>query len=270
MFEAILLALIHGITAFLPVSAFAHRTVIGIFLGLEPPGVALEAALESGALIAVGLFFGLDWLQIAGNAIGLRMGRDPELRRMPALLWMLLAASAPLALSGYWLSDWADRQLRNPYLVGFLLISVGLAMGFAESSARRQKTLDHVSFADALLIGLVQALAVLPGASRMAVSMTGALPLNFDRGAAAKLSYLLALPVLAGRTFLAMRRLSEAGGLEEGGALVFTSAALVCALAGCATIAFFSEYLRQGTLRPLVRYRVVFGILVIALALLLR
>ena len=108
---------------------------------------------------------------------------NSELRRVPNMFWMLLAASAPLALAGYWLAS-AERAFRNPYLAGLLLIGVGLVMGWAESAARRQKTLDHLTFADAMLIGLVQALAVLPGASRMAVTLTAAMLLNFDRTAA--------------------------------------------------------------------------------------
>jgi undecaprenyl-diphosphatase len=269
MLEAIVFGLIHGLTAFLPVSTLAHRTVIGVLLGLEPPGVAMEAALELGAFLAAGLFFGLDWLQMVANAMGWRVGRDPELKRVHGALWMLLGASAPLALAGYWLQT-AEVAFRNAYLVGLLLIGVGVVMGWAEASARRQKTVDHLTFADAMLIGLVQTLTVLPGASRMAVTLTAAMLLNFDRAAAVRLSYLLALPVLGGRVLFTLRRLAEAGGLGEDGTVPFLGAALTCALAGCATIAFFTEYIRQGTLRPLVRYRVVFGIIVIALALLLR
>jgi undecaprenyl-diphosphatase len=269
MLEAIVFGLIHGITAFLPLSTLAHRTVISVFLGLEPPGLAMEAGLELGAFLAAGLFFGLDWLQMVANAMGLRLGRDPELRRVPGALWMLSAASAPLALAGYWLQS-AEIAFRNPYLVGPLLIGVGVVMGSAEMSARRQKTVDHLTFADAMLIGLVQTLTVLPGASRMAVTLTAAMLLNFDRVAAVRLSYLLALPVLGGRVLFTLRRLAESGGLGDNGTVSFVAGALTCALAGCATIAFFSEYIRQGTLRPFVRYRVVFGIIVIALALLLR
>jgi undecaprenyl-diphosphatase len=94
--------------------------------------------------------------------------------------------------------------------------------------------------------------------------------LNFDRAAAARISYLMATPVMAGRTWLALRRLLDEGGLTEGDTLVMAVATLITALAGCATIAFFTEYLRQGTLRPFARYRLAFGIMVIALALLLR
>lgn len=269
MFEAILFGLIHGIMAFLPLSALAHRSVAGVFLGLELPGLATEAALEAGAFVAAGLFFGLDWLQMLGNAVGLRFGRDPELRRLPGAVWMLLSASAPVGLVGYWLVS-SGLTFRNPFLVGFLLIGVGLAMGWAESSARRQKTFDHLTFADAMLIGLIQTAAVLPGASRMALTLTAAMLLNFDRAASVRLSYLLVLPVLAGRTLLSMRKLSDAGGLADGSGAAFATAMAVSAIAGCATIALFTEYIRQGDLRFLVRYRVVFGIIVVALAVLLR
>ena len=267
MFEAILLGLIHGIAAFLPVSALAHRTVIGVLLGFDASNPVLEAALETGSLVACSLLFGWDWLQMAGNAVGLRFGRDPDLHRAPYMLWMLLAASVPLAITGYWMAS-AATALRNPFLVGLLLIGVGVAMGWAESAARRQKTIDHLAFADAMLIGLVQALAVLPGASRLALTLTTAMLLNFDRTAALRLSYLLGLPVLAGRTWFTVGRLVESGMGE--GAAIFAAAAITCAIASAATMAFFTEYLRQRTLRPLVRYRVAFGIIVIALALLFR
>ena len=268
--EAIILALVQGVAAFLPVSALAHRTVIGVFLGFGQPTAALELALEAGCLLAVVLCFAMDWLQIAANAFGLQVGRDPELRRLPRLLWILIAASAPLALTSYWLMDWARASLGGPFFVGSLLIVIALAMGWADGASRRQKTIDHLGFADALLIGLVQSLAVLPGASRVAVTLTAGTLLNFDRAAAARISYLMATPVLAGRTWLALRRLLDEGGLTEGETLIMAVATLITALAGCATIAFFTEFLRQGTLRPFARYRLAFGIMVIALALLLR
>src|SRR5437764_4855156 len=173
LFQAILLALVQGITEFLPVSSTAHLALAPWLLGWKDAGLTFDIALHVGTLAAVLMFFFRDWLQVIAQGFGFSYGSDEQLKQNRSLLWFLAAASIPLGVVGFIVKDQAE-EWRNPFLIGGMLIAIGLVMWVAERATSGKKNLAGVTLADSIAIGAAQALAVVPGTSRSRVTMAGA------------------------------------------------------------------------------------------------
>jgi undecaprenyl-diphosphatase len=234
------------------------------------PGLSFDIALHVGTLIAIVVYFFQDWLQVLAQGFGLRYGRDPDLRDNPSLLWLMLAGTVPVAISGYLLRDAAETTLRQPYVYGTMLIGVAGLMWLAEAWGRQVRSLRHITLWDALYIGLAQALAPIPGTSRSGITITAGMSRGYDRSSAARFSFLLSTPAIAGAAVLALHKLHKAGGVPPGMHMAFLLGILVSAVTGLVVIAFFLRFVRHHSMRVFVWYRVVLGILVIALAFLRR
>jgi undecaprenyl-diphosphatase len=268
LLHAIVLGIVQGLTEFLPISSSAHLIVIPWILGWEDGGLTFDVALHAGTLVAVVLFFFRDWVQIIAQGFGLRIGRDPALAKNRSLLWLLAAGTIPGAVAGFLFEKQADAALRSPYIIATAAIVVGLIMWLADSSGRKQKDISHVSIVDALTIGFAQALAIIPGVSRSGVTISAGLFRNFDRSAAARFSFLLSTPIIAGacaKKFWDLHK--HEGGLPPDMHTAFVAGIIASAITGCVTIAFFLNFLRRRSLSLFVWYRIIFGIIVIALAL---
>jgi undecaprenyl-diphosphatase len=220
-----------------------------------------------GTLAAVLLYFFRDWVQIIGQAFGISVDADPVLMRNRGLLWLLIAGTIPAALAGLIFQHQAETTLRTPYVIDTMMIGIGLVIWFAERAGRRQKDLSHVSFVDSLTVGLAQALAVVPGVSRSGITIAAGLFRNLDRATAARFSFLLSTPVIAGAAAKDMWDLMRhQGGIPPEMRSAFLIGIAVSAVVGGLTIKFFLDYLKRRGLTSFVIYRVVFGIMVIALA----
>jgi undecaprenyl-diphosphatase len=268
LLHAIVLGIVQGLTEFLPISSSAHLIIIPWILGWEDGGLTFDVALHAGTLVAVLLFFFRDWVQIIGHGFGLRIGRDPALAKNRGLLWLLAAGTIPGAIAGFLFEKQADAALRSPFIIATAAIVVGLIMWLADSSGRKQKDISHVSIVDALTIGFAQALAIIPGVSRSGVTISAGLFRNFDRSAAARFSFLLSTPIIAGacaKKFWDLHK--HEGGLPPDMHTAFVAGIIASAITGCITIAFFLNFLRRRSLSLFVWYRIIFGIIVIALAL---
>lgn len=266
LYQAVLLALVQAVTEFLPISSSAHLALAPWLFGWSDQGLTFDIALHFGTLLAVLVYFFRDWLQILGAAIGKKWGNAPDLAAQPRLLWILAAATVPVGVVGLTLKDHAETTLRNPWSIGFMLISVGLLMAWAEHRGRQSKDIGGMSLADALVIGAAQALAVIPGTSRSGITITAGLFRGMDRAAAARFSFLLSTPAVAAAALKAFYDLLKAGGIEPGMHAAFFTGIAVSALAGCVVIRLFLQFLRANTLRFFIVYRILFGILIIALA----
>jgi undecaprenyl-diphosphatase len=268
LLHAIVLGIVQGLTEFLPISSSAHLIIIPWILGWEDGGLTFDVALHAGTLVAVLLFFFRDWVQIIAHGFGLRIGRDPALAKNRSLLWLLAAGTIPGAIAGFLFEKQADAALRSPYIIATAAIVVGLIMWLADSSGRKQKDISHVSIVDSLTIGFAQALAIIPGVSRSGVTISAGLFRNFDRSAAARFSFLLSTPIIAGacaKKFWDLHK--HEGGLPPDMHTAFVAGIIASAITGCITIAFFLNFLRRRSLSLFVWYRIIFGIIVIALAL---
>ncbi len=264
--QAVLLAVIQGLTEFLPISSSAHLALAPWLLGWKDQGLAFDIALHFGTLLGVLIYFAREWKQIVLEGFGLARGATAQGDFPRRMLWMLAAGTLPVGIAGLLLKDAAETVFRTPWVIGTMLILVGLLMGWAERRARFSRTVADVTWTDALAIGAAQALAVVPGTSRSGITLVAGLFRGLDRAAAARFSFLLGTPAIAAAAADAFLDLYRAGGIPEGERAVFYSAMAVSAATGCAVIAWFLRFLRGRTLRFFVAYRIVFGILILALA----
>lgn len=270
VFEAVILAIIQGLTEFLPISSSAHLALAPWLFGWKDQGLAFDIALHFGTLCAVIVYFFRDWVQLIGQAFGLRYTPDPWMAKRPHLIWWLAAASVPVGVVGLIGKDHVETSLRNPWVIGGMLIGVGLLMGWADHAGRKQKQIQDLTFWDAICVGAAQAVAVVPGTSRSGITIVAGLFRGLDRHTAARFSFLLSTPAIAAAAAKQFLDLQEQGGIPEPMIAAFATGIAVSAATGLAVIAFFLNFLRKHSLRFFVYYRVFFGIIVIALAFLRR
>jgi undecaprenyl-diphosphatase len=271
LLHAIILGIIQGLTEFLPVSSSAHLALIPWLLGWNDQGLSFDIALHVGTVLAVIVYFFRDWVQVIAQGFGMNIGSDPAIRRNPKLLWLLVLGSIPAGIAGLLVKDLAENVWRNnQYLIGSMLILVGLFMWWADNQGSRKKDLGNVSAADSLTIGAAQALALVPGVSRSGITICAGLLRNLDRATAARFSFLLATPAIAGAAakdaWDLMRHGGGIAGIPQDMRTALLVGVIVSAIVGALTIRFFLNFLRRRSLSFFVWYRVIFGIIVIALA----
>jgi len=263
--QAIVLAIVQGFTEFLPISSSAHLFLVPWLLGWPDQGLDFDIALHIGTLVAVLVYFFKDWLQIAAQAVGISYGKDEELRQCPKLFWYLVLASLPAGLIGLKFKDQIETTLRSPFVMGTMLILIGLLLWVAERVTKRVKHIGELTVADTLLIGTSQALALVPGTSRSGITISTGLFRGLTHSAAARFSFLLSTPIVAASGLKSVYDLSKHG-LSEGMLAPFLVGIAGSALVGIAVIAFFLKVIRKHGLAPFIAYRIIFGIIVIALA----
>jgi undecaprenyl-diphosphatase len=264
--QVIVLGVIQGLTEFLPVSSTAHLYLTSWLLGWQTEALDFDIMLHVGTLLALLVYFASDWIQIIGQAFGLRIGRDNELRLNHMLLWLLVIGTIPIAVIGFLFNKQAEGVWRTPWVMGTMLIVIGILMYIAENSSRKARDLASVNGPDAVVIGLAQALAVIPGTSRSGISISAGLFRNLNSQAAARFSFLLSAPAIAGAAAKAFWDMHKEHQLHAVLETPFLVGVAVSGIVGCMVIAWFMHYLRRSSLRPFVYYRIIFGIIVLALA----
>ena len=265
--EVIVLGIVQGLTEFLPISSTAHLVVIPRLFGWPDPGLAYDIALHVGTLAAVLIYFFRDWVRIILNGFGFGSQGDPELSRNRMLLWYLVLGTLPAGLAGLALQKAADTTLRTLPVIGASAILVALFLWWADRAATGKKSLGNVSVMDSLAVGFFQVLAIIPGVSRSGITIAAGLQRNLDRPAAARFSFLLSTPIILGAAATdAWHLLRGKEAVPPEMQIAFLLGIAVSALTGCLTIAFFINYLRRRSLAFFVGYRIIFGIIVFALA----
>ncbi|MBM3775173.1 MAG: undecaprenyl-diphosphate phosphatase [Acidobacteria bacterium] len=267
LLQVVVLAIVQAVTEFLPISSSAHLALAPWLFGWPDQGLTFDIALHFGTLLAVLLYFYREWLQILARGFRIPLETHETYRRNPSLLWLLAAGTAPVGIAGLFFRDSAENAWRhNHYLIGGMLIAVGLLMLAAERAAAQRKGMDSVSLADSLSIGMAQALAVVPGTSRSGITITAGLFRHLDRATAARFSFLLATPAIGAAALQAAWNLWRQGGIPPGMRLEFFLGVVLSAVTGAAVIAWFLKFVARRSLHFFVYYRVFFGIIVIALA----
>ena len=266
IYQAVILGIIQGLAEFLPISSSAHLALAPWLFGWKDQGLAFDIAMHVGTLVSVVIYFFRDWLQIIGQAFGLRIGNDPFLQDRPKLLWYLMAASVPAGIAGLLLKKTVETTLRSAYVIGVMAIVIGLVLLLAERWGARIKHIGTVSFMDTMFMGVAQAVAIVPGTSRSGITIAAGLLRDLDRSTAARVSFLMSTPIIAAAALKDFWDLHKAGGLAADMKTPFLVGILVSGITGCFVIAFFLRYLRNSGLKPFVVYRILFGIAVIALA----
>jgi undecaprenyl-diphosphatase len=236
LYQVVILALVQGLTEFLPISSSGHLALAPWLLGWKDPGLTFDIALHLGTLIAIVIYFFRDWVQVLGQGFGLNWGSDPDLKVNRGLLWLMAIATVPAGIAGLALHKAADTTLREPpvgmYVIGGMLIGVGLLMWWAECVGRKDKGIRNLGLWDALWVGLAQAIAVIPGTSRSGITITAGLSRGYTREAAARFSFLLSTPTIAAAAAKAAWDLHKQGGIAPDMRMPFLVGVIVSGLSG--------------------------------------
>jgi len=268
LYQAILLAIVQALTEFLPISSTAHLFLFPWIFGWSDPGLTFTVAVHAGTLVAVLLYFLRTWIELTCAGLGLPFPRAvpvEKIRQLRRLFWYLVIGTIPAGVAGYLLESYVETTFRSPYLMGAMLILVGLLMAWGERRGQLARGVDSVSLADALLIGTAQAVALVPGVSRSGITITTGLFRGLTREASARFTFLLSTPIIAGasvKKFLELRQAPPSNDML----VAFGVAAVVAAISGYLVIAFFLRYLQTRTLKIFIYYRILFGVVVLLLA----
>jgi undecaprenyl-diphosphatase len=264
LYQAIVLAVVQGLTEFLPISSTAHLALFPWLLGWKDPGLTFDVALHAGTLVAVAVYFWRYWQEMVGLVLGQNWGGSHGLGLDRRLLWFLAAATIPAGIAGLLFEHAAEEELRSPLIIGAALVAVGLLMWLGEHLGRQHTELQRITFLDSLLVGVAQALAVVPGVSRSGITMTAGMFRGMKRETAARFSFLLSTPIIAGAALKKLLEIRHAG-IPPEMRLPFAAGIVVAAVVGYFVIAVLIRYLERGTFKIFVVYRVALGVLVLAL-----
>ena len=272
--QAILLGIAQGATEFIPISSSAHLIIIPWLLQWDDPGLAFDVALHLGTLVALLIFFARDWTRLlrAGIAsIGERKVGDDVDRR---LAWLLVVGSIPGAVAGVLAESTIEELFHAPnaqhnpnamIAMGIIIALLGAALFVAERIARHIRALQQVSLKDAIIIGCAQALALFPGVSRSGATITAGLALGFEREAAARFSFLLSAPIIAGAGAKSVFNLAR-DGIASSELIFFGVGFVSAAISGYLCIKFLLRFLQRNSTDLFVYYRWLLAAIVIDVA----
>jgi undecaprenyl-diphosphatase len=282
IYQAVVLAIVQGLGEFIPISSSGHLIIVRRLLGwneLSPAHeLSFDVALHFGTLLSVLFYFRRTWFQIIRAALGGKVVRFSEAGESGAnltveeqkeermLLWFLAIATIPGAIAGKLLEHSAEDYFREHiFFIAGALIVVALLMWLGEDVGKLAKPLTRITLVDALVIGVAQAFALIPGVSRSGSTITAGLFKGLTREAAVRFSFLLSTPLIAGAALLKAHELHKEG-LPHDMQMPVLVGIIVSALVGYAAISWLIRYLQSNTLRPFIIYRIVAGVVVIALA----
>lgn len=250
-FQAVVLGIVQGVTEMLPISSSGHLILLPRFFGWTDQGLAFDAAMHVGTLLAVLLYFHQDlWRMFTAGLASLFKGRHtPDSR----LAWAVVLGTVPVAVAGVLLKDTIEHVFRNPLLVAGNLALWGVVLWLADRYGRRRRTIAQTDIRDGLLIGLAQALALVPGTSRSGITMSAGLALGLTREAAARFSFLLSVPAVTAAGGLAVLDLVKAGPAQPWGPMGVGVA--VSAITGLLSIHVLLRFIQRVGLAPFTLYR---------------
>jgi len=262
--EAIILGLVQGLTEFLPISSSAHLRILGEFLpNAQDPGAAFTAITQIGTEAAVVVFFWRDIVRIVSHWFGSLFGRVPRHDPDARMGWLIIIGSIPIVVLGILFQDQIETVFRSLWIVATMLVVFGIILGLADWAGAKRRTLDQITVPHGILFGFAQALALVPGVSRSGGTITMGLFLGYERAAAARYAFLLAIPAVFGSGFYQLFKSwgepAVYGPLETG---VATLVAFVVAIL---VIAFFMNWISRHSFLPFVIYRLVVGGAIFAL-----
>jgi undecaprenyl-diphosphatase len=247
--EAIILGIIQGLTEFFPVSSTAHLILFPWFFEWKGDvnTLTFDVALHAGTLIALLFCFWEDWAEL--------------FTKKQKLLWMIIIASIPAGIAGFFLHDIVENYLREPLLISVMLIAVGFVMLAAER-AKKYKDIEKTDLMDALIIGIAQATALIPGVSRSGITISAGLFKGFQRDASARFSFLISTPIIAGATALHFKKLFISQGTYD--LQLFAMGFVTSSITGFIAIKFLLSFLKKYPLNIFVYYRFILAVVIIA------
>src|SRR4030042_6120893 len=249
MVDALILGVVQGITEFLPVSSTAHLIVFPWFFNWtgEVDTLTFDVALHAGTLLALILCFWKDWIEL--------------ITKKQRLFGLILLASIPAGIAGFFLNDIVENDLRKPWIISIMLIAVGIIMLIAEK-ANKHKDIEKTGFKDAIIIGIAQAIAIIPGVSRSGITISAGLFRGFEREAAARFSFLLSTPLIAGATLLHFKKAFISQGNHD--LKLFSIGIITSCITVLVAIKFLLAFLKKYPLNLFVYYRFILSAVIIA------
>ncbi|KAE8764699.1 undecaprenyl-diphosphate phosphatase [Georgenia thermotolerans] len=266
--EAVILGLVQGLTEFLPISSSAHLRIVGDLMGADP-GAAFTAITQIGTEAAVVLFFRRDIARIikawfGALPVGPWKNTVPRTNPDARMGWFVIVGSVPIVVLGVLFQNAIDTTFRNLWITVVTLSVFAVLLGIADATSRRTKLLDHMTWRDAVLFGFAQALALIPGVSRSGGTITAGLLMGYTREAAARYSFLLAIPAVLGSGFYKLFTDGLEGGVDPGPTLLAT---LVAFVVGYVVIVWFLKLVSTHSYLPFVIYRLALAAVVVVLLL---
>ena len=252
----IVLALIQGITEFLPISSSAHLILPSQVLGWPDQGLAFDVAVHVGSLLAVIIYFRKTIFDIAYHFIAGLIGRPHE-RALAMQGWLIIIATIPAVIIGFFAESFIETYLRSSLVIATTTIIFGLLLWYADWSAKQQRSLEQLTWRDALFIGLAQALALVPGTSRSGITMTAGLMLGMTKIDAARFSFLLSVPLILAAGLLKTIELVQTPSAFDLHAICYGT--ILSFLSAFACIVFFLRWIEKSGFMPFVIYRLLLG-----------
>lgn len=262
LIESLILGIVQGLTEFLPVSSTAHLILIPWFLGLPDPGLYFDASLHFGTFLAILLFFFKDLIRIL--IAGVKSVKNVKKAEGDGrLFWFLLAATVPGALFGILLESKIETVFRNPALIAFTLAFFGIVIWVVDRNLKSERKLGGMNFKDAVLIGLSQALALVPGVSRSGITMVTGRYLGFSREDSVRFSFLMSAPIIFGSAVSSLLKIVKMKGSAELGLLPLLVGIGASFVFGYLSIRFLLRYVSKNSFNIFVIYRLILASLVL-------
>lgn len=255
IFQAIVYGIIQGVGEFLPISSSAHLVITPWLLGWDDPGIAFDVALHLGTLVAVVLFFWKDWIKLFFAGIKGTKTNDGK------LFWFLVLATIPGALIGKLFEETAETAFRNQALIGLMLIIMGIILYISDRIGKKETHIENIGLKKSFLIGLSQALAIIPGVSRSGITMSAGLFLGMTRESVARFSFLLSTPIILGAGLFKIKDILN----TQIDKIPFIVGILTSAIVGFLSIKFLLDYLKNKGFGIFVWYRIIFGLIIIGI-----
>lgn len=261
-FQAVVLAVVQGIVEFLPISSSAHLILVPEILGWADQGLAFDVAVHVGTLIAVVVFLRNEIAQILPAWLGGWATR--QWNADGQLGWLIIVATIPVGLVGLAFKDFIELNLRSSMVIAATTLLFGLILGWADHKAEKNtKTISNLDWKQTLIVGFAQAIALIPGTSRSGITMTALLAMGYTRIAAARFSFLMAVPAIALPGLLKARDLADSATQVQWG--VLTIGVVVSAAVAFLCMNVFMRFVERVGMLPFVVYRILLAIMIVAL-----
>jgi undecaprenyl-diphosphatase len=264
IFEAIVLGVVQGLAEFLPISSSGHLILVPWLLRWQSHGLTFDLALHLGTSIALLGYFWRDWLVLATAVVRGLTDEKARASHQWRLAWLIVIGCIPAGIVGVLFEDAIEATFRQPALIALLLIAFGLLLLVADRVGKRERALEQITLADALVIGCAQVLALAPGVSRSGITMTAGLFRGLDRGTAARFSFLLSAPITVAAALYKLRILVREP-LTGSEAVAFLVGIATAAVVGALAIGFLLRYLQRQPVDVFVWFRLAAGATVLGL-----
>jgi undecaprenyl-diphosphatase len=254
VFQALVLGVLQGLAEFLPISSSAHLALAPWAFGWPEPGLAVDVALHVGTLVAVLVYFREEWMRLIAAAIEIVRTQRIQTVEQRRVIY-LIVATIPGGLAGVAFNDYAESTFRSPALIASALAAMGVLLWLVDRVRPANRPLESIRWSDAILIGIAQAFAILPGVSRSGATITAGRALRLDRASAATFSFLMSMPIIAAAAIFEVPHLLHSGGASA----PLLVGVLASALSGWLAIAIVMRYVRTHSYGVFAVYRVALG-----------